>query len=341
MTRANPIGEPIGDMIRRLRKERGLTQKTLADKAKCSRSLIQQIEQGTRVPQLSLRERLSAVLGVALPAAGRMGSVAGTADHVPDTLRMRFNVLLGQDPAVAEHALRIAQRLVEAAAAGPEVTALQAIARRQLERAENILAQVPSRIARVPEWNTVTDWCTVLEQAIRSVRMVHVAGFAAIGGEAGDEYHTAMLRLAARTGAATLDMRRIYVIDSIADLWPYDDRLWRLARAGITNLVVKREHAPNAQGLLVVDEKFTVSGEYDNFREGRLATRFSALQPDIDFQLDRFDRLEALHRRGRAIGINALIATPPLSQFAHLDTGDCRTLFRSAIENAWDDIPST
>lgn len=60
MTRANSIDEPIGAMIRRLRKERGLTQKALADKAKCSRSQIQQIESGTRVPQLSLRETLSA-----------------------------------------------------------------------------------------------------------------------------------------------------------------------------------------------------------------------------------------------------------------------------------------
>ncbi|WP_040813245.1 helix-turn-helix domain-containing protein [Nocardia concava] len=339
MTRMHPVGEPIGDLIRRLRKERGLTQKSLADRVSCSRSQIQQIESGARIPQRPLRESLSAVLGVALPATGRTVSTAETADARADNLRMAFNVLLGQDPHAAEHALRITRRLVAASAAGPDLAPLQTIALRQLDRAENLLAQVPSRIARVPEWNTVTDWCTVLEQATRSVRMVHVAGFAAIGGEAGEEYHAAMMRLAARTGAAKLDMRRIYVIDAIADLWPYVDRLWGLTRAGITNLVVNRAHAPNAQGLLVVDERLAVSGEYDNFREGRLATRISALEPDIEFQLDRFDKLAALRRRRKAIRVNELIAAEPLSQFAHLDASNCRQLFRDALEQAWEELP--
>ncbi|BEK93610.1 helix-turn-helix transcriptional regulator [Nocardia seriolae] len=339
MTRYDPVGEPIGDLIRRLRKERSLTQKSLADKVKCSRSQIQQIESGARIPQRPLRESLSAVLGVPLPASGRTVAPAEAADTRADNLRMGFNVLLGRDPVAAEHALRIAQGLVAAGAAGPEVASLRAIAMRQLERAENVLAQVPSRVARVPEWNTVADWCTVIEQATRSVRMVHAAGFAAIGGEVGDEYHATMLRLAARTGSATVDIHRIYVIDSVSDLWPYDDRLWQMTRAGIGNLVVKRSHAPNAQGVLVVEERFAISGDYDTLREGRLASRFSTLQPDIDFQVNRFEKLEALRRRGKAIRINDLIANPPLSQFTSLDVGECRGLFHAALEQAWDELP--
>ncbi|GAB2563674.1 hypothetical protein GCM10027167_83490 [Nocardia heshunensis] len=253
---------------------------------------------------------------------------------------MQFNVLLGKDPAMAEHALRITRRLLEAASVDADTASLRAIALRQLTRAETVLAQVPSRMVRVPEWNTITDWCTILEQATSSVLMVHAVGFAAIGGEVGDEYHNILLRLAARTGSARIDMRRIHVIDAIADVWPYEDRLWRLTRSGMTNLVVKRDHAPNAQGLLVVDGRFTVSGEYDNFREGRVATRVSALQPDIDFHLDRFTKLDALAQRGRAIQVNELIAAPPLARFAHLDDGDCRRLFREALERAWNEIPS-
>ncbi|AYF74256.1 XRE family transcriptional regulator [Nocardia yunnanensis] len=340
MTRTNPVGEPIGELVRRLRKERGLTQQSLADRAKCSRSQIQQIEAGTRVPQRPLRESLSAVLGVALPAIGP-SAAALEADSGIDSLRMQFNVLLGKDPAAAAHALRITQQLVDAAGAAADTASLRTIALRQLARAESVLAQVPSRMVHIPEWNTVTDWCTILEQATRSVRTVHAAGLAVIGGEVGDEYHSALMRLAARTGAARLSMRRIQVIDSIADLWPYDDRLWRLTRAGITNLVVKRIHAPNAQGMLLVDERFSVSGVYDNFREGRLATRISALRPDVDFFSDRFAKLEALSRQGKAIRVNDLIATEPLSRFAQLDEGECRALFHAALERAWDALPSS
>lgn len=338
MTPVNPVGEPIGAMIRRLRKERGLTQKTLAEKAKCSRSQIQQIESGTRVPQLSLRERLSSALGVALPATGRVTLPPGTADTGADALRMRFNVLLGRDPAVAERALQVAQTLIDAQAAGPELEPLRTIAVRQLDRAEDVLAQLPSHSVRVQEWNTVTDWCTVLGQVTASVRMTHVAGLAALGGEAGDEYHATLADLAARTGPAHLDIRRIYVLDSVTELWPYDERLWRLTRAGIQNLVVQRAHAPNAHGMLLVDNRFVVLGEYDNFRETRLSTRFSALPHDVDYHAERFERLHDLRRRGRAIAVNELLSAPPLSRFARLDEGDCREQFRAALAHAWNEI---
>ncbi|MGW4247220.1 helix-turn-helix domain-containing protein [Nocardia sp. NPDC004722] len=339
MTRANPVEEPIGELIRRLRRERGLTQKSLADKAKCSRSLIQQIESGTRVPQLSLRESLSAALGVALPTGSRATPSGGHADSGTDALRMRFNVLLGQDPVAAEHALRIAERLIGAKSADADLEPLRAIAVRQLRHAEDVLAQVPARSVTVLEWNTVADWRMLIEQATRSVCSIHVAGFAVLGGEIGEEYHASIYRLASRTGPAKLDIRRIYVLDTISELWPYDEKLWRLARAGVENLLVRRDDVPGAAGLMLVDDRFAILGEYDHARETRLATRFSAMAHEIRFLRGRFEKLYALGSQRRAIPVNKLLTRPPLEHHTRIDEPECREKFRAALTEAWNLLP--
>lgn len=338
MMRANPEDEPIGDIVRRLRKDRGLTQANLAAKAGCSRSLIQQIENGSRIPQLSLRERLSLALGEALPATGRPGT-SRAVDNRYDDLRMQFNVLLGEDIAAVERGLRLVQNLIAAQRAGEDAQPLRAIADRQLKRAEDVLAQVPSRSATVWEWNTVSDWCTIVEHATHSVRVIHSATLGAIGGDVGDDYHDVLLRLASRTGASRVDIQRMYVVDDIADVWPYEDKLWRLTRAGVENVVVKREHASNASGLLLVDDRFVVFGEYDYAREARVASRISALKHDVVFAERRFEKLYRLKRTRSAFVVNALAGNPPLSRYEDLDDGDCRAHFRAALEAAWERLP--
>ncbi|WP_067712980.1 helix-turn-helix domain-containing protein [Nocardia yamanashiensis] len=335
MTRADRLDEPVGALVRRLRKERGFTQAVLAAKAGCSRSLIQQIENGTRVPQLSLREKLSLALGTALPSNGSTGA-ARAIEHRHDQLRMRFNVLLGADAAAVERGLRLVERLLEAARAGEDAQPLREIALRQLDRAEDVLAQVPSRTATVWEWSTVRDMSTVVEHATRTVRMIHTASLGSISGDAGDDYHEALLRLAARPAPDRVDIRRIYVVDHISDMWPYEDRLWRLSRAGIENVIVKRDHAPNATGLLLVDRRFVVVGEYDAEPETRVASRISALPHDVVFAERRFQQLDRLKHTRSAFVADPLIADPPLAHYTDLDDADCRTHFRATLESAWD-----
>ncbi|WP_067658833.1 helix-turn-helix domain-containing protein [Nocardia harenae] len=323
-------GEPIGALVRRLRIERNLTQAELAQRAGCSRSLVQQIENGSRVPPLALRERLSLALGEELP-----GAPAEPGDTALHELRMRFNVLLGKDPAVVARALGIAQSLLDAGGVRDEIEPLREIADRQLERAEEILTQIPSRSATVWEWNTVNDWLTILDQATASVRAIHTADLGTIGGDVGDEYHTAILRLADKSTAPRIEVRRMYVLDDISDVWPYDDRLWRQARAGVESVLVKREHARNAQSMLVVDDRYVAIGEYDYSQQARVATRFSVLNHDVAFAVKRFEKLYALRLAGTAVPVNEVVAEPALAGFKRLSDGDCRMQFRGALAERW------
>lgn len=54
----------IGDILRRLRKEKGLTQQALADKMGVSRETIKMIEGHINKPSLELLEKLSDFFGV-------------------------------------------------------------------------------------------------------------------------------------------------------------------------------------------------------------------------------------------------------------------------------------
>lgn len=323
--------EPIGALVRRLRVERGLTQTELAHRAGCSRSLVQQIENGSRVPPLSLRERLSLALGEELPGT----DTTDPSDAPLHELRMKFNVLLGKDPLVVERALAIAQSMLDAAAARDEIEPLRLIANRQLEQAEEILTQIPSRSATVWEWNTVADWLTILDQATGSVRAIHTADLGTIGGDVGDDYHAAILRLADESHPPHIRVRRMYVLDDISDVWPYEDKLWRQARAGVESVLVKREHARNAQSMLVVDDRYVAIGEYDYSRQARVATRFSALGHDVAFAARRFEKLYELRRDGVAVAVDEVVTESALAGFTRLSEGDCRTLFRDALAAHW------
>ncbi|MFI5779073.1 multiprotein-bridging factor 1 family protein [Nocardia sp. NPDC051570] len=331
-------GEPIGQLVRRLRTERGYTQAALAKKADCSRSLIQQIENGTRVPPLSLRERLSSALGEELPMTA-VPDAATEADGGHYDLRMRFNILLGKDPGIVERVLSIAQSVIDARTSTEDIEPLRLIAARQLDRAEEILAQIPSRSATVWEWNTINDWLTILEQAERSIRAIHTADLGTIGGDVGDDYHAAIVRLADNVHEPRVQVRRMYVLDRIDDVWPYDDKLWRQVRSGVESVLVKREHARNAQSQLIVDDRYVCVGEYDYSRQARVATRFSVLKHDVAFAIRRFEKLYELRQIGSAIVVGDIAATPPLAEFERLTEGNCRELFREALGRAWDRIP--
>lgn len=51
-------------LIRKLRKEQGLTIEALAEKVKVSRSHINHVERGTQKPSIATLERIGKVLGV-------------------------------------------------------------------------------------------------------------------------------------------------------------------------------------------------------------------------------------------------------------------------------------
>lgn len=56
----------IGDNIRRIRKERGMTQEELARKIYVAASMICMIERGTKVPSMPTGKAIAEVLGVSM-----------------------------------------------------------------------------------------------------------------------------------------------------------------------------------------------------------------------------------------------------------------------------------
>lgn len=57
------LGQALGINVRRLRKERGLSQEALADEVGLAPTYIGQIERGLRNPTLDVVERFAEVLG--------------------------------------------------------------------------------------------------------------------------------------------------------------------------------------------------------------------------------------------------------------------------------------
>lgn len=56
----------LGERVKRLRKQKGLTQEQLADKVRVSSTYIGFIEQGQRNPSINTADKLARVLGVKL-----------------------------------------------------------------------------------------------------------------------------------------------------------------------------------------------------------------------------------------------------------------------------------
>ncbi|MEC3920546.1 helix-turn-helix domain-containing protein [Nocardia sp. CDC160] len=327
MSRSASDGEHIGAMVKQLRRQRNLTQQELARRVGCSRSLIQQIENGTRTPPLAQREKLSAALGESLPGRGDETD----AESVSSDLRIRFDILLGQHPDIAGRVLTLAQSLAALETTSDELVPLREIAERQLDRAEEVLTQIPSGSVVVREWNTVIDWLTVLVRARHQICAIHTAELGAIGGDVGDEYHRAILEKA-RSGVS---VQRVYVLDDVENVTPYEDKLWQQVRAKVETILVNREFAPNAQGMLIVDDVYVLAGDYDFRRRERDSSRFSTLRHDVQAAHRKFNHLRELRSYGMALVVNDLVESTGLARFERLDQGDCRTRFRKALRRAW------
>ena len=62
----SPTPRQMGQRIRRLREERGLSQAALAAKAKITREYVNKLEAGRYDPTLGVVQRLAKALGVSL-----------------------------------------------------------------------------------------------------------------------------------------------------------------------------------------------------------------------------------------------------------------------------------
>ena len=62
----NPTSQDVGENIRRLRKQKGLTLARLAEQCRCSSSLISQIETGSVNPSFSTLKTISEALGISM-----------------------------------------------------------------------------------------------------------------------------------------------------------------------------------------------------------------------------------------------------------------------------------
>ncbi|GAB2563689.1 helix-turn-helix domain-containing protein [Nocardia heshunensis] len=326
MSRSASDGEPIGAVVKRLRQQRNLTQETLAKRVGCSRSLIQQIENGTRTPPRAQREKLSAALGERLPGDGDETD----AEAALSEIRIRFDILLNQKPDIATRALTLAQSLAALDDTDEALAPLREIAERQLARAEEVLTQIPSCSVVVREWNTILDWLTVLVRAQQRICAIHTAELGAIGGDVGDEYHREILSKA-RSGVL---VQRVYVLDDVVNVEPYEDRLWQQVRADVETILVNRELAPNAQGILIVDDSYVLAGDYDFRRKERDSSRFSTLRHDVQAAQRKFNHLRELRNHGMALVVNDLVKTTGLAGLERLDEVS-RPRFRDALRRAW------
>jgi transcriptional regulator with XRE-family HTH domain len=62
----NVWGRAVGLVITRLRKERGLTMKSVAERVGCDRNYIWELEHEERIPRLDTLARLAEALGIGL-----------------------------------------------------------------------------------------------------------------------------------------------------------------------------------------------------------------------------------------------------------------------------------
>lgn len=61
------IERVFGEVLRRLRTEKGLSQEELADESELHRTYVSQIERGLKSPSLETMRRLAVALGISLP----------------------------------------------------------------------------------------------------------------------------------------------------------------------------------------------------------------------------------------------------------------------------------
>jgi len=115
--------EPIGERLRRIRTERGLTQRDLSS-AGVTAQYISRIEHGDRNPSVKVLRKLAAKLGVSVEVLESGQDSAATELRAFRLTDVELALRLGDDPASVEVTFRML--LEEAAAAGDDVAQTRA-----------------------------------------------------------------------------------------------------------------------------------------------------------------------------------------------------------------------
>lgn len=107
--RIDAAARAVGKRVKELREAAGMTQDELGQKAKLSAKFISQVETGQANPSIGVVARLSAGLGMALPAFFSREASSELVDDV-DAIT---TLVSAQGPAARKRALRVLQALFE------------------------------------------------------------------------------------------------------------------------------------------------------------------------------------------------------------------------------------
>lgn len=106
------IGQQVGKRVREVRRQTGLTQPELGERAHMAAAEISKIENGRRTPTLETLERLSKAMGVSVIA---LVSVDPGRDLRTDTLERILSRLQTQPPEVLTRILAVINAMLEGA----------------------------------------------------------------------------------------------------------------------------------------------------------------------------------------------------------------------------------
>lgn len=80
------LKKEIGERLRKLRKEKGLTQKELSTRVEVDYSYIGKIERGEQLPSIKMLIRLSEILSIPIGYFFQEGHIMGLLEHLPEEL---------------------------------------------------------------------------------------------------------------------------------------------------------------------------------------------------------------------------------------------------------------
>jgi transcriptional regulator with XRE-family HTH domain len=81
----------LGDNIRRLRRDVGMTQEDLADRLGCTNAMISQVERGRTMPSVETLAEIADILGT--PYGVIFGEPLATAEHLVAEVRRQVRAL--------------------------------------------------------------------------------------------------------------------------------------------------------------------------------------------------------------------------------------------------------
>lgn len=80
------LKKEIGERLRNLRKEKGLTQKEISKRVSMDYSYIGKIERGEQLPSIKMLIRLSEILSMPIGYFFQEGPIMGLLEHLPEEL---------------------------------------------------------------------------------------------------------------------------------------------------------------------------------------------------------------------------------------------------------------